>query len=73
MSGLLWTNRDGVREGELTEAAVSTRNPLLARVGKCKRMVKSHRCKCSGCHQKDLPQRQKAMKLCQERTKKPKY
>ena len=73
MSGLLWTNGLGVREGEPKEAAVTARTPLLARVGGCEKMVKSLRCKCSTCHLKDLPKTQKAKKLCQNRNRKTRY
>lgn len=73
MSGLFWTKGLGVSEGELTETAVSTRPPLLARPGKCKMMVKSCRCKSSACHLKDLPQRQKTKKLCQKKTRETRY
>lgn len=66
-----WTWGGG-REQQ-TEAAVATRSLSLARVGKCKKMVKYRRWKCSACHLKDLVQRKKTKKLCQKKNRKTRY
>lgn len=63
----------GLGKGQQTEAAVATRPPLLARTGKCEKMVQSCRYKCSACHLKDLQQRQKAKKLWQKKNRKTRY
>lgn len=73
MNGLLWTNGLGVREEEQTEAAISAGTALMAKVGRRKKTVPSRRCKCSACHLKDLPQRQKAKTLCQKKNERTRY
>lgn len=62
----------GDKEGEQTEAAISTRVPLMAKVGEHKR-VRACGCRCSACHLKDSPQRQKPKKSCHQKNRRIRY
>lgn len=63
----------GDEEGVQTEAAISTRVPLMAKVGAYRRVQQSCGCRCSACHLKDSPQRQKAKKSCQKNNRRIRY
>lgn len=62
----------GEEEGEKTEAAISTRFPLMAKFGEYKR-VNTCECRCRVCHLKDSPQRQRTRKSCQQRNRRIRY